>query len=141
MNRRPRGIPKLALAGIALAFGAALAVGAFAAFGGGSSTTTVAAAPAAFAAPPDRAFAAPPDQAFLQRFQDCMRAHGVEVPQHGHPPPPGLRKGVHRPSPKALRAFHACGRYLPQRPPGIPPPGPPGVRGALPGVPPPPLRP
>jgi hypothetical protein len=109
-------IPKLALAGLALVVGGAIAVAAYAASDGGSSSSAAAGA----------------DQAAMQAFQQCLSEHGVTPPQPGSAPPSGQRAPSGQPaaSAKLRRAFQACRQYAPAGgmgsgtpPSGVPPSG------------------
>jgi hypothetical protein len=55
----------------------------------------------------------------IQKFQDCMSEHGVDVPEPGEPF--GGPRKVHEPSAKEREALEACQDVMPARPPGPPP--------------------
>lgn len=108
-------IPKLALAGVTLLIGAAIAVGAVAVFDGGASTTPTAG----------------PDRAALEQFEQCLSEHGVTPPQPGS----GAPSARGTPSQKLQQALQDCRQYAPAGPTSGAPPlgGPPsGAPGGIP---------
>ena len=64
----------------------------------------------------DVTFAAGPDPDVIEKFQQCMSDHGIDVPEPGErfegPP------GVHEPSDEEREAFEACQDELPKPPEG-----------------------
>src|SRR3954447_18335490 len=66
-------------------------------------------------------------KAQLKKFRDCMKQHGVDVPDFSNGPPEGGPPAGFDPTSSKFRsAIQACGQYAPQG-------GPPGGAGGPPG--------